>query len=73
MSVHTCFLSNLLYSFIDFFSAYNFFNAWLVLVDYADVPCICKSFEPCRSAANLQQTAFLQKVDWFIQLLHISW
>ena len=65
--------STIYFLFIDFCSAYKFFNAWLILEDYADVSCICKSFEPRRSAANLQQTAFLQKVDWFIQLLHISW
>ena len=65
--------STIYFLFSDLCSAYKFFDAWFILVDYADVSCICKSFEPRRSAANLQQTAFLQKVDWFIQLLHISW
>ena len=61
------------YLFLDSCSAYKFFNAWLVLIDYADVSCICKSFEPCISATNLCHAAFLQKVDWLGQLLHISW
>ena len=59
--------------FIDSGSADKFFNAWFILIDYADVSFVCKSFEPCISAANLCQAAFLQKVDWLFQLLHISW
>ena len=59
--------------FIDSGSADKFFDAWFILVDYADVSCICKSFDSRRSAANLQQAAFLQKVDGLFQLLHISW
>ena len=51
--------SKIYFLFIDFCSAYKFFNAWLVLVDYADVPCICKSFEPSRSATNLCQAIYL--------------
>ena len=49
--------------FIDFCSANEFFYAWLILVDYADVSYICKSFEPRISVANLCHAAFLQKVD----------
>ena len=49
--------------FIDSGSANEFFNAWFILIDYADVSFVCKSFEPCISAANLCQAAFLQKVD----------
>ena len=59
--------------FIDFCSANEFFYAWFVLIDYADVSYICKSFEPRISAVNLCHTAFLQRVDWFSQRLHISW
>ena len=44
--------------FIDFSSANEFFNAWLVLIDYADVLYICKSFKPRISAANLYHAAF---------------
>ena len=45
--------------FIDSGSADKFFNACFILIDYADVSFVCKSFESSRSAANLYQTVCL--------------
>ena len=45
--------STIYFLFTDLCSTYKLFEAWFIFVDNANVSCICKSFEPSRSAANL--------------------